>query len=200
MVTEWKNDWDRTWSRFTRQLAVTGASDLPQLTRRLKAEFKDARVYPDYVGDLSTLVFAGIRGGDVAAAASAATMAVDLYPISDRPYVLAGLCHLVLADVERGRSSITKAHGIDPNGAAGSGALNSQAYRLKAYGYTESGLEILKIALELHPDVAILYDSAGEFCLELGDRDRAIEYYETALEVDPEFENARSMLEKIREK
>jgi CubicO group peptidase (beta-lactamase class C family) len=200
MVGEWKIDWDRTWSPFTRQLAVTDASDLPQLTRRLKAEFKDARVYPDYVGDLSTMVFTGFRGGDVAAAASAATMAVDLYPISDRPYVLAGLCHLVMDDVERGRSSITKAHGIDPNGVAGAGALNSQAYRLKAYGYTESGLELLKIALELHPNVANLYDSAGEFYLDLGDRDRAIEYYETALEVDPEFENARSMLEKIGKK
>ena len=199
-VTEWNTDWERTWNDHTRRLAITRATDLGLLTRRLKSEFGDAVVYPDYTDDLSDLVTVGIGAGDVAAATSAATMAVDLYPRSDRPFLLAGMCHFLLGDVERGRASIVKAHDIDPAGAAGAGSLNGYAYSLKASGYTESGLELLKVALELHPDVANLYDSTAEFYLALGDRGQAIAYYEKALEVDPGFENAKIMLDRIRRK
>jgi CubicO group peptidase (beta-lactamase class C family)/Flp pilus assembly protein TadD len=198
-VMAWKGDWDRTWNDFTRRLAVTRTTDLPRLTQRLKTEFAGANVYPDYSADLTGLVISGIRRRNLAAATAAATMAVDLYPTSARPYVLAGLCHLVMDDEDRARSSIARAHAIDPSGAADSGVLNGHAYRLKSFGYTEPGLALLEIALELHPNVANLYDSAGEFYLELGDKERAIAYYEKALEIDPGFEHARTMLEKIHE-
>ena len=49
----------------------------------------------------------------------------------------------------------------------------------------------------LHPDVANLYDSLGEFLLEKGDREAAIRSYEKALEVDPEFENAQRVLAEL---
>jgi CubicO group peptidase (beta-lactamase class C family) len=51
--------------------------------------------------------------------------------------------------------------------------------------------------LELHPRVANLYDSIGEFYLNKGDTEQSISYYQKALEIDPNFQNAKTMLEKI---
>jgi tetratricopeptide (TPR) repeat protein len=51
--------------------------------------------------------------------------------------------------------------------------------------------------VKLHPKEANLYDSIGEFYLNKGDKPNAIEYYNKALEVDPNFENAKRMLKKI---
>ncbi len=59
------------------------------------------------------------------------------------------------------------------------------------------GLGLLEIALKLHPDVANLYDSTGEFWLAKGERETAIRFYEKAAELDPEFENPRTMLDQI---
>jgi tetratricopeptide (TPR) repeat protein len=53
------------------------------------------------------------------------------------------------------------------------------------------------LARELHPEDANLCDSTGEFHLAAGRRDEAIRWYEKALEIDPEFENAREMLDKL---
>jgi CubicO group peptidase (beta-lactamase class C family)/tetratricopeptide (TPR) repeat protein len=197
-VAEWSEDWERTWGDYTRLLAVSPTTDALVLASDLKRRFGDAGVYPDYGGDFARLIRMYFRTGDVTSATRTATAAVDLYPLSGESHVAAGICHLALNDVAKARLSIDKAYNIDPEGAAGAGALNGFAYELMLGGHTDTGLELLKIAIELHPDVANLYDSTGEFYLELGDEERAIEYYEKALEIDPEFANARNMLEKIR--
>jgi CubicO group peptidase (beta-lactamase class C family)/tetratricopeptide (TPR) repeat protein len=197
-VMAWQVDWERTWDDYTLRLAVSPATDVYVLAVDLKRRFGDAGVYPDYGSDFARLIRRHLRRGDVTSATRVATAAVDLYPLSGEPHVFAGICHLVLGEDEKARTSIQRAYDIDPDGAAGAGALNGFAYQLKSGGYPEPGLALLKIALQLHPDVANLYDSTGEFYLELDDEDRAIEYYEKALEIDPEFANARKMLEKIR--
>jgi CubicO group peptidase (beta-lactamase class C family) len=197
-VMEWKPAWDRTWNDYTRMLAVTSTTDVLALAKELKNHFGDAGVYPDYGEEFAGLVQSYFRKGELASATQVATAAVDLYPLSGEPHVMAGVCHIALGDVSKGRSSLVKAHEIDPAGATGAGRLNGFAYLLKAGGYTEVGIELLKVALEFHPEVANLYDSTGEFYLELGDEEQAIAYYERALEIDPDFANARNMLERIR--
>jgi tetratricopeptide (TPR) repeat protein len=198
-VMELEADWESTWNDFTSAVAINRSTDLMRLTQRLKSEFGKAGVYPDFQGDLQRLMMVGIRGEDLAMAISAATSAVDLYPLSDRPYVMAGICQYLLGDFDRGRSSVERAYAIDPAGAAGASSLNGYAHAMRGRGHSSAGFEVLKLAIELHPDVANLYNSAGEFCLLLGDREQAVAYYEKALEVDPEFEKARKMLDKIGE-
>lgn len=84
-----------------------------------------------------------------------------------------------------------------PMGLAGPGGLNRMAYDLAGIGKIEVGMAILQTAVELYPQVANLYDSVGEFYLKQGQKDKAIEFYNKALQVDPNFENAKKMLEKI---
>ena len=50
---------------------------------------------------------------------------------------------------------------------------------------------------ELFPDSANTWDSLAEITLHKGDRERAVELYRKALEVDPELSNATAQIEKI---
>ena len=76
--------------------------------------------------------------------------------------------------------------------------------RLNAAGYgaafaddLDRAERVLALNTELFPDSANTWDSLAEIVLHTGDRDRSLELYRKALEVDPEFSNAANQIEKI---
>ncbi len=73
--------------------------------------------------------------------------------------------------------------------------INSKAYQLKGMGKVSTGLMLLEEAIELYPFVANLYDSAGEFCMVLGQNEKAIGYYKYALSIDPHIRSSKKALE-----
>ena len=76
--------------------------------------------------------------------------------------------------------------------------------RINAAGYAaafaddlDRSQQILELNTELFPSSANTWDSLAEVVLYVGDRDRALELYRKALEVDPDFTNAAENIEKI---
>jgi tetratricopeptide (TPR) repeat protein len=75
---------------------------------------------------------------------------------------------------------------------------------LNEYGYEvleknpQDAILIFRLNAEMFPDSAEVWDSLAEGYLTAGDRERAIEYYEKSLELDPENENAKQKLQEIR--
>ena len=76
--------------------------------------------------------------------------------------------------------------------------------RLNAAGYAaafaddlDRSQQILGLNTELFPNSANTWDSLAEVVLYTGDRDRALELYRKALEVDPNFTNAAENIERI---
>ena len=55
-----------------------------------------------------------------------------------------------------------------------------------------------EIATELYPKAARLYADFADLFLQTGQRDKAIKFLRKALEIDPEFEPAKTKLEKLR--
>lgn len=53
-------------------------------------------------------------------------------------------------------------------------------------------------AIALYPKEANLYDSTGEFHLRKGDKLKALQFYQKALEVDPNFPNAAAAREVVK--
>jgi tetratricopeptide (TPR) repeat protein len=127
----------------------------------------------------------------------AGKLGVELYPASDALNAYYGIAQIFFGDPESGKAFIKKAAAINANGLAGPGGLNRMAYDLAGIGKVDAGLAILQVALELYPNVANLYDSVGEFYLKKDQKDKAIEFYNKALQVDPKLESAKQMLEKI---
>jgi len=75
--------------------------------------------------------------------------------------------------------------------------VNSAGYGAAFEDRMERAREILEIGTKLYPDSANAWDSLAEIMLELGERQKSIEYYRHALKIDPDFSNATRQLEKI---
>lgn len=77
--------------------------------------------------------------------------------------------------------------------------LNGLGYRLLERGRVADAIAILELNVEEYPQAANPWDSLGEAYMIAGDEERAIAHYEKSLELNPANENARRMLERIRQ-
>ncbi len=76
--------------------------------------------------------------------------------------------------------------------------LNMLGYQLIYRNRVDEALKVLKLNMDEFPESANVYDSYGEALLTKGDTTKAIEYYERALEVNPEFQNAKAVLDGLK--
>ncbi len=193
--------WRRTWTNDTRQMTWPTYGDLDAiqpLMSKLERRFEAVRVYPDYSSELSRFVTQRVIQEDADAAVHAAEWTLALYPWSASARIDAALARAAAGDVDRASEYASAALAASPDGLASASRLNQRAYGLRSAGGLQAGLALLDLARRLHPDAANLYDSTGDFHLAAGRRDEAISWYEKALEVDPEFENARRVLDRLR--
>ncbi|SHK72367.1 serine hydrolase domain-containing protein [Epilithonimonas mollis] len=75
--------------------------------------------------------------------------------------------------------------------------LNDWAYRMMANKKEKEALEIFKLNVYLFPNSWNVYDSYGEILLKIGDKNKAIEMYKKSIELNPENENGKKILEKL---
>ncbi|MDG3583355.1 MULTISPECIES: tetratricopeptide repeat protein [Galbibacter] len=73
--------------------------------------------------------------------------------------------------------------------------LNMLGYNLMNQDKNEEALKIFTINTELYPEAANTYDSLGECLLKLGKTGQGIQAYKKALELNPENDNARKIIE-----
>ncbi|MBS1492257.1 MAG: serine hydrolase [Bacteroidetes bacterium] len=76
--------------------------------------------------------------------------------------------------------------------------LNKFGYELVQAGENDLALEVFKLNAKLFPDVPNVYDSLGEAYMNAGNNELAIANYKKVLEMRPQNENARRMLEKLQ--
>ncbi|MGD8759121.1 MAG: hypothetical protein PVJ07_02590, partial [Anaerolineales bacterium] len=80
----------------------------------------------------------------------------------------------------------------------GESELNMLGYHLLRRDMLEAAVQVFKLNVKAYPDSANPHDSLGEAYAAIGDTELAIESYERALAVDPEFPSAIDALEKLR--
>jgi tetratricopeptide (TPR) repeat protein len=79
-------------------------------------------------------------------------------------------------------------------------AINRYGYMfLRSNGGTDEALELFYLNAKLFPGSSRAWDSLGEGSMSAGNKDLAIEYYEKSLALNPSNENARRVLEKLRQ-
>ena len=77
--------------------------------------------------------------------------------------------------------------------------LNMLGYQLLEGERISDAIEIFKLNVEAYPASANVYDSLGEAYLMNGDHELAKANYEKSLELDPNNENAKKMLDRINQ-
>jgi CubicO group peptidase (beta-lactamase class C family) len=193
LIEHWDADWSRTWNDYTRTLVITPATDFDAVGARLRKEFANAEVYPDYVSDLQPIQ-QGI------AALKAGKLGVDLYPHSDE--LLFNLAYYIITfgEVEGGRKAIQavvpnheppatylrRAYEANPDGVMRVRTfLDTGAGWLKRPDRTNAGVEFLGAAAELYADNAAVQEMFGDFLMRAGRKDEAAAQYRKAFALDP---------------
>jgi tetratricopeptide (TPR) repeat protein len=83
-------------------------------------------------------------------------------------------------------------------GAADEGTINMLGYRYLGDGDTAMAIAVFRFNVEAFPASFNTYDSLGEAYMNAGERDLAIANYERSLELNPDNENGRMMLRRLR--
>ncbi len=78
--------------------------------------------------------------------------------------------------------------------------INGFGYALMRQGNNEEALTIFQLNTEFYPNFWNTYDSYGEVLLKLNRKEEAIKAYKKSLELNPENENAKKILEKLENK
>jgi CubicO group peptidase (beta-lactamase class C family)/tetratricopeptide (TPR) repeat protein len=191
-------DWRKSNTEYVRKLWLMPDADFGQLRKNLQQSFSGSSVYPNLVDDFFSVTRQMILSGERARALETSQLAVDLYPAAATPNLMRGIALLVNQQPAPALESLKKAASINPQGATSAGGLNSIAYQLAGVGMLEEGMGVLRVAIEMHPKEANLYDSLGEFQLRKGDKAKALESYKRALEINPEFPNATNAREVVK--
>ena len=86
----------------------------------------------------------------------------------------------------------------------GRGAYDFGEGGLNEFGYSileddvDGAIAIFTLNAELHPESANVWDSLAEGHMNAGHTDRAIEYYEKSLDLEPRNRNAQEKLQELR--
>ncbi|MDQ0065645.1 serine hydrolase [Chryseobacterium lathyri] len=92
---------------------------------------------------------------------------------------------------------VKKEQTVNPEFKPKEDEINNWAYRMMANDQKEEALEIFKLNVYLFPKSWNAYDSYGEILLKMGDKDKGIEMYRRSIELNPENENGKKVLEKL---
>jgi tetratricopeptide (TPR) repeat protein len=206
-VTRWERSWRKTNNAYVRALSITPETDFDVAARRLRETFKGAEVYPD-LGLNSNNTDAGglnffntvqqlLLKGELAKAASAGQLAVELYPQSELANTALALVKISSGDKAQALMLLKEAAAINPEGMASADNLGNLAQNWAAADNADGALQVLNLAAELYPRAANLYEMTGELYLRKGQKGKAAEFYRTALQLDPNSKNARSALENL---
>jgi CubicO group peptidase (beta-lactamase class C family)/tetratricopeptide (TPR) repeat protein len=205
IVARWSQDWGRTWNDQTRKLTSATEADLVASGEQLKKSFAGAEIYPDFLDQL-------LRIKQGPGSLKAVKLAVDLYPQSARANLVWGLFLILLGGTDVDKALLEKSGiereppltylkrswEIDPEGFASAGNLRQIARGWMGEGRSLADAEqLLKIAVQLHPQSGTLYEGLGEVYLNQRLNTQAIEAYKKALELDPNLQQAKDGLKKL---
>ena len=90
-----------------------------------------------------------------------------------------------------------KSLALNPDGLASARTLHQAARDWASQKRVDDAMALLKVAVELHPKSAPLYDALGDFYQQKGQKELARQAYEKAVEADSNFEHAKEMLKKL---
>jgi CubicO group peptidase (beta-lactamase class C family) len=147
-IQRWSADWNRIWTAELKRLMVREIAASPDRGRQLRTLFAGSSIVPDYSRGLVRAAETAARSGDSAEAVRLSTLALELYPESERANGLAGVLAVLGGHGERGRALLRKSLELAPTGYASARNLRSIA---NAVG-PEQARVLLAVSAELHPE------------------------------------------------
>jgi len=79
-------------------------------------------------------------------------------------------------------------------------SINAVGYYLMNLEKIHEAIEVFKLNVEVFPQSSNVYDSLGEAYMKSGEKQNAIINYKKSLELNPDNNNAKEMLKKLKKK
>ena len=76
--------------------------------------------------------------------------------------------------------------------------MNALGYKFLQSGKLKEAIAVFKLNVTEFPESSNVYDSLGEAYMEAGNKELAITNYTRSVEMDPNNENGKEMLKKLR--
>ena len=195
-IAAWQADWSKTNTSESRKLVINANSNFEETGARLRKAFAGAAVFPNYADALNAAMRFLFINNQKPKGLQAAQLSAEFYPALESSNAFYGIALVITGDKEKGKQFLRRSAEINPNGPASANALNAAAYNLaNATGSADDSVTLLSAASELYPQEANLYDSLGDFYSRKGLKDKAIEYYQKALAINPKYPNAEKAKE-----
>src|SRR5262249_42276023 len=155
------------------------------LETELRPAFAGASIYPDFSEALAGITTQLFAAGESDRGLQAAELAYRLYPESAQACKSLAIAQLCTGDAHQAQALIGKAVAAGDPDIAGPGVLRDHAYDVYHLGKGKAAIALLRVAAELYPKDASLFDALGDLCAAQGLKDEAIAAYGKALAIDP---------------
>jgi CubicO group peptidase (beta-lactamase class C family) len=195
LMAEWEKDWAKTHSDEFRRTVITPGTDFGSLLPGLKEAFAAATICPDVGPDLAEAAEFFLKEKDGEKAASILKLGREVYPRSPLLAAAMGYALVWQGRVEEGRRAYLDARDLDPlHPAIKAEQFYASMRQLYQGRKMKEAYDLGLIAIGLYPKDPALYTALGELSSLGGKKDKAVEYFRKALEIDPNFEEARTRL------
>jgi tetratricopeptide (TPR) repeat protein len=199
LILNWEKDWNRVYTDPIQDLWISIQTDFDALGASLLQTFSGAAIYPDLIDDIVGVGYFYLDNNKPDKARSIMNACIKLYPEAVVPLRGLAAAHLWLGDTEEARVLLKKAFSLESSHSALSiRSLERLSQTLKREEKTKEFLALADITAELYPENTDLLKKTGVLFLNEGQKQKAIQYFQKALEVDPKLEDIKKRLEKLK--
>lgn len=201
LILSYERDWKTTYTAEIRDLRISKETDFQELGPWLKVAFAQKTVYPDFTGEMSRVGRHFLGENKYEKSIQIFNLARELYPLSSSPVSGLAAAHLWTGNKKKARTLFQKAFEMDPSHYGVSlDAFDDLAQKLTEAHKVPELLALVEIAVGLYPEDAQLHARIGDLYRELGKRKKALSFYKKALNLDPELEEVKEKIKKLRKK
>lgn len=195
-VLKWEKSWSKTWNEQTKIYSLFPTPLFEKAAKKISKLYRGETAYPKLIYKFinSTNYYLQTRKYDKAE--ELLWIGKSLYPNDGRIYDCLGRLYIEKEDFEKAHRYFKIAIEKDER----YGQILELANQANLDGDKDKALAILELAVKLHPKDPVVFNEIGEYYLKEGDKDKAINFFNKCLEIDPSFTKAKDILEKLKEK
>lgn len=195
LISTWEKDWSKTYGDFERYLVISPDTNFDELSHRWKIQFSQAQIYPDFSQDISNIAYYFYDQKRPNKSLELFKLSEGFYPTHAPTLRGLGFLYLTAGDLEKARDYYHKCHALAPI------SLNYFENNVRRFQKEEKIpdlIALLDIAMELYPKHARLRVGVAEMYLILGQKDRAIYFFQKAVELDPRLTRIKKRIQELK--
>lgn len=199
IISAWGKDWSGAYTDYMRRLYITVNTDFDELGPKLKKIFSGREIYPDLSRDMARVAQHFLERNEHEKSFKILNLNADLYPNSPAPLASLAAAYLWTGNAKSARRLFKNAYAMNPNHSSVS--LNEFFNLLRRFANAKKMkgfFALAEIAAELYSRNAGLHKGIADIYLQLGQKEKAVDYYKKALIINPKYKEAKEMLEKLK--